>query len=287
MDINRDASDKHKGIKLQKLRAIKLAFDTIIANPKAQFHIAIESDGDVFIYSDNRKFIEENKNYESKNFSFFSHQILNTLVYFLDFWLKDTVKKSPNVIFSFYSTNSISKEYNTEKVKNLNIELPEKPILELLNNQQWNLENNLITICKKAILEEYENQYKGKKNNYSTLEALSNDEWESFFSQVIWNFDMPANDDLTNEVMTLIRNYATIKNINIDSKEAFILAMLRQRLEDKQDEGDTANRYLTDESLELIFHQIANQPINKGIYKYVDFDYDIFMQNITNFTSSF
>ena len=76
----------------------------------------------------------------------------------------------------------------------------------MLNNQQWNLENNLITICKKAILEEYENQYKGKKNNYSTLEALSNDEWESFFSQVIWNFDMPANDDLTNEVMTLIRN---------------------------------------------------------------------------------
>lgn len=287
MDINRDASDKHKGIKLQKLRAIKLAFDTIITNPKTQFHIAIESDGDVFIYSDNRKFIEENKNYESKNFSFFSHQILNTLVYFLDYWLKDTVKKSPNVIFSFYSTNSISKEYSTEKVKNLNIELPEKPILELLNNKQWNLKNNLITICKKAILEEYENQYKGKNNNYLTLEALSNDEWESFFSQVIWNFEMPANDDLTNEVMTLIRNYATIKNINIDSKEAFILAMLRQRLEDKQDEGDTANRYLTDESLELIFHQIANQPINKNIYKYVDFDYDIFLQNITNFTSSF
>jgi hypothetical protein len=152
MDIKRDASDKHKGIKLQKLRAIKLAFDTIIANPKTQFHVAIESDGDVFIYSDNRKFIEENKNYESKNFSFFSHQILNTLVYFLDYWLKDTVNKSPNVIFSFYSTNSISKEYSTEKVKDLNIKLPEKPILELLVNKEWDLENTLVEICKKAIL---------------------------------------------------------------------------------------------------------------------------------------
>lgn len=287
MDIKRDASDKHKGIKLQKLRAIKLAFDTIIANPKTQFHVAIESDGDVFIYSDNRKFIEENKNYESKNFSFFSHQILNTLVYFLDYWLKDTVNKSPNVIFSFYSTNSISKEYSTEKVKDLNIKLPEKPILELLVNKEWDLENTLVEICKKAILKEYEKQYKGKNNKYLILEEFSNDEWKSFFSQVVWNFEMPANDDLENEVLILIRKYATIKNINIDSKEAFIQAMLRQRLEDKQDEGDTANRYLTDESLELIFHQIANQPINKSMYKYVDFDYKIFVQNIKDFTSSF
>ncbi len=73
MDIKRDASDKHKGITLQKLRAIKLALETIIINPKAQFHVAIESYGDVFIYSDNRKFIEENKNYEFKKFFIFQY----------------------------------------------------------------------------------------------------------------------------------------------------------------------------------------------------------------------
>ncbi|MEM8522902.1 hypothetical protein, partial [Flavobacterium sp. PL12] len=287
MDINRDASDKHKGVKLQKLRAIKLAFDTIIANPKAQFHFAIESYGDVFIYSNKRKFIEENKNYESNNFSFFNHQILNTLVYFLDYWLKDTVNKSSNVIFSFYSTNSISKEYNTNKVKSLNIELPEQPILNLLINKEWDSENNLITICKKIILNEYEDQYKGKNNNYLKLEAFSNQEWESFFSQFIWNFDMPANDDITKEVYILINKYATVKNLNINNKEAFILAMLKQKLEDKQDEDDTANRFLSDESVELIFHQIANQPINKNLYKYVDFDYNIFVQKIKDFTSVF
>jgi len=93
MEIKREASDKHKGILLQKLRAIKLALNTMLEQPLTQLHIAIESDGDVFIYSDTRKLLEENKNYDSKKFSFASHQILNTLVYFIDYWLRDNVQK--------------------------------------------------------------------------------------------------------------------------------------------------------------------------------------------------
>lgn len=287
MDIIRDASDKHKGVKLQKLRAIKLAFDIIIGNPKAQFHIAIESQGDVFIYSDGRKFVEENKNYESKNFSFFTHQVLNTLVYFLDYWLKESVQKSSNVIFSFYSTNSISKEYNTAGTKKLGIELPERPILELLGKKEWNTENDLIEICKKALLSEYERQYKGKNNNYSALEALAEEDWKSFFSNIIWNFEMPANEKLESEISALIKQYALLKKINIDGKEAFIEAMLRKRLEDKQDEDDMTSRYLTDEALELIFYQIANNEISKDIYRYVDFDYSLLIGKIKDFSSAF
>ncbi len=288
MDIKRDASDKHKGVKLQKLRAIKLGLDTIISNPKAQFHLAIESDGDVFIYSGNRKFIEENKNYDSKNFSFFSKQILNTLVYFLDYWLKDTVNKSSNIVFSFYSTNSISKEYNTDRIKSLGIEeLPSAPILSLLMSKEWNNENKIIDICRKIILSEYEEQYKGKNNHYFEIEKFTDEDWVKFFSQIIWNFGMPNNGDLRDELKESIGRYGELKNINVKGKELFIEAMLRQSLEDKQDETDIIHRYLTDESLELICYKIINQPIDKNLYRHIDYDYTGFVENINIFTSSF
>lgn len=288
MDINRDASDKHKGITLQKLRAIKLALETIITNPKAQFHVAIESDGDVFIYSDNRKFIEENKNYESKNFSFFSKQVLNTLVYFIDYWLKDSVNRSENIVFSFYSTNDISKESNTKKVKSLGIDsLPSEPILRLLQNKNWNEENNVIEICKKAILAEYEEQYKGKNNHYTTIEKFSNEDWQKFFSQIIWNFGMPNNLDLEEEIKQTIFKYGKIKNIDVSGKEVFIEAMLRKRLEDKQNEKDITQRYLTDSELELICYHINNQPIDKDIFRYIDYDYKEIIESINIFTHNF
>lgn len=288
MDINRDASDKHKGITLQKLRAIKLALDTIIINPKAQFHVAIESDGDVFIYSNNRRLIEENKNYESKNFSFFSKQILNTLVYFLDYWLKESVNKSENIIYSFYSTNSISKENYTKKIKSLGIDaLPKEPILLLLQSKSWNGENNLIEICKKAILSEYEEQYRGKNNNYTTLEKFSDNDWKQFFSQIIWNFRMPNDVDLSFEVRKSILKYGELKNIDIKGKELFIEAMLRKVLEDKQNEKDVTQRYLTDEILELICYRINNNPIDKNLFRYIDYDYKEIIKSMNFFISSF
>lgn len=288
MDIKRDASDKHKGITLQKLRAIKLALETIIKNPKAQFHVAIESDGDVFIYSDNRKFIEENKNYESKNFSFFSKQILNTLIYFIDYWLKDSVNKSENIVFSFYSTNNISKENNTKKTKNLGIDsLPNEPILQLLQSGNWKEEDNILEICKKAILSEYEEQYNGKNNHYSMLEKFSEEDWRKFFSQIIWNFGMPNDIDLEKEIKQTISRYGEIKNIDVEGKEVFIEAMLRKRLEDKQNEKDISQRYLTDESLELICYQIKNQPIDKNLFRYIDYDYKEIVENINIFTYNF
>ncbi len=288
MNIKRDASDKHKGVTLQKLRAIKLALDMIIENPKAQFHVAIESDGDVFIYSDNRTFIEENKNYESKNFSFFSKQVLNTLIYFIDYWLKESVNRSENIVFSFYSTNNISKENNTQKIKKLGIDsLPNEPILQLLQSKNWNRENNVIEICKKAILSEYEEQYNGKNNHYPIIEKFSEEDWQIFFSQIIWNFGMPNNLDLEKEIKQSISKYGEIKNINVSGKEVFIEAMLRKKLEDKQNEKDITQRYITDNELELICYKIINQPIDKNLFRYIDYDYKEIIENINIFTHTF
>lgn len=288
MAINREASDKHKGITLQKLRAVQLTFETLLVNPNAQMHVAIEREGDVFIYSDSYKFIEENKNYESKNFSFLSSQVLNTLVYFIDYWLKDTVNKSQNVFFSFYSTNVIAKENNTKHVKSLVAPLPDKPILKLLIDRDYDYAN-LISFCKTAILKEYFEQYNNKKgsNNYTIIQELTDEEWKNFFSQISWHFKMPANSQLKTQLYESINRFALKKKINVQGKEHFIEAMLRMRLEDNQEELDSTQRYLTSESVELIFYKVTSSPIEKNVYKYLDIDYTDFSKKLREFSSRF
>jgi len=286
MEIKREASDKHKGILLQKLRAIKLALNTMLEQPLTQLHIAIESDGDVFIYSDTRKLLEENKNYDSKKFSFASHQILNTLVYFIDYWLRDNVQKSTNVLFSFYSTNDIAKENNTEKIKNAGIVLPDSPILELLQNNDFSYEY-LLSSCKLLLLNEYKEQYKGENHNYEKIKALTDEEWKQFFSQIRWNFGMPANAELKKEITDVIGEYAAAKKIDIQGKEDFVQAMLRMRLEDNQETEDKTQRYLTDDAIQLVFYKIAHQPIEPNLYRYLDFDYSDLQKKVIEFCEQF
>jgi len=284
-DIKREASDKHKGVTLQKLRAIQLIFEKIKTDSSAQIHVAIEHEGDVFIYSDAYKFLEENKNYDSKNFSFLSAQVLNTLVYFLDYWLKDHVNRSEHVFFTFYSTNKIAKEKNSEHVRSLGCELPDKPILELLGARNYTY-TNILTVCKKAVLSEYDKQYKGK-NHFKTIENFTDEEWKQFFNQISWHFEMPANSEVKKIVHDSIREFAEQKGLNILGKEDFIEAMLRMRLEDKQEESDRANRFLTSDSVELIFHKIVSQPVDKKLYRFLDIDYTELNNKLGDFSSRF
>ncbi len=126
--------------------------------------------------------------------------------------MKDTVNRSPNIIFSFYSTNNIAKEKKVEKITNLGIDLlPREPILQLLNNKNWDETNNLVEICKKVILSEYEEQYKGKNNNYLIIEGFSNQDWEIFFNQIVWSFGMPNEKDLGVEIKKQFPNMERLK----------------------------------------------------------------------------
>ena len=91
-EIKREASDKAKGFILQKQRAIFKIFEALENNPNAQIISAIEHEGDVFMFDGKIYSIEENKNYDSKNFSFASKQVLNTMVYFIDYLYKLSIK---------------------------------------------------------------------------------------------------------------------------------------------------------------------------------------------------
>src|SRR3569833_897702 len=82
MSINREASDKTKGFRLQKIRVIEYMLDGIATCPKPLFYSAIEHIEGIYVKdrsNDGDETLEENKNYDpGSKFTFNSHEILNT-----------------------------------------------------------------------------------------------------------------------------------------------------------------------------------------------------------------
>ena len=92
--INRDAADKTKGFRLQKLRAAKLLLEASSENSYVNFYYAaIEVEEDVTIIKtidfNTEQIIEEDKNFSpDSNFTIFSNAVLNTLVSFFDIYIR-------------------------------------------------------------------------------------------------------------------------------------------------------------------------------------------------------
>lgn len=91
---------------------------------------------------------EGDKSYASvKGFSFMSVEVKNSLVSFFDYWFKNV--ENDNLIFCFYTNVGISKERTSELTRALNIELPDKPILEKIINKRYEHDSEFLLIIKK------------------------------------------------------------------------------------------------------------------------------------------
>jgi hypothetical protein len=274
----RDAGDKAKGFILQKQRAIFKIFEALNANPSAQIISAIEYAGDVFLFDGKVYSIEENKNYDSKNFSFASSPVLNTMVYFIDYWLKND--KSNNIVFTFYATNEFVSERSSDKTKELTITLPGKGILDSLSQKKLDTVN-LIDACKKFIIDEYKDQYKSQsdKNNLKKVEALSDDEWKQYFNQIDWNFSQPNEKELDDIITKQIQAYPLVVKLNIQNKAAWVRAFLKEEFEFKQTETDPTIRFINKDKVENIIYKVNTNDIPSEIYRHLDFNFSELIQN--------
>jgi len=272
--IPREANDKSKGFTLQKLRATSLMLSQIKKNSTAVFIAAVEYGGDVYL-DDGTKYVEENKAYGSKDFSFASGEIKNTLVYFLDFWLDNHC--DDKIRFGFYSTNKIAREIIAGKIKVLGIALPPEPILSLLQSKSYDI-TELLPAVKKIILKEYEEQYANNKHyplsssHFSTVEKFSDAEWKAFFNTIEWNFEQPDVEELEKKLIEQIKDIA-FPGVNIEGKEAFIRAQLFYDLELRQARQDLLERFVSEKDVELIFRRVVAGKVDEGSYKYLSFDY--------------
>ena len=260
--INREASDKAKGFRLQKLRATKLMLEAIESPEPLFFFAAIEVVEDVSITVCNTEctetHVEEDKNYDSdKNFTIFSDAVRNTLVSFFDIFT-NSWRSSNGIILGFYTTAGIGKESKKTLADGTILTLPKTPVLAILRSGV--IEDSVAELVKKVMIQEYVRQY-GNKQNTGHLETLKNcttTNFKRFLLSIKWFFSQE--DEVLLKATTLghIRN-SKHSNFKVAGKEEIILALILEMLDERQNLASFAARFVTTSDILLIFKQAESE----------------------------
>lgn len=272
--IQRGASDKTKGFRLQKIRAIKLMIEEIIKNDRQLFYTAIEVTEDVdhtvVNESNNESRIEELKAYDNSTFTLQSEAVRNTLVSFFDIYFKNW-QSSDNVKLGFYTTATIGKETKKVVFDGETLEPPAQPILKTLRDGN-KLDQPTFEYFKATILKEYYSQYFKTPNPksdkyaeelakqqdrldssyYSKLGSLTIEEAQKFLDQIYWHFDDEDNDALKATVLQLIKT-CHLSNLNNEGKEETIFSELMELIDERQNDKKFSNKFIHGSDVKMIF----------------------------------
>jgi hypothetical protein len=257
--INREAGDKLKGPRLQKLRCVSLVLDAIEKSVKPHIYAAVEHKEDVYINNigEGTEYLEQDKNYDvGSKFTFNSPEVTNCMVSFCDMWVEYVVK-SKDVYLGFYSTNEIGKEKTTQTITALNIDLPDEPILELLQNKIFD-DSKLIPAVKALVIAEYRKQYDDDNPGYvGTLENFTNDDWKKLLSAIDWKFGESAEEELQAIVLEKIKK-CKFFNYTFLGKEETILRNLMDLLDERQCVTDLLGKFVNSSDVQLEFMKITS-----------------------------
>lgn len=266
--INRDAGDKSKGFRLQRLRAISLLLDQMEKkDDKISVFASTEYLDDVYIKTVSPEgvttYTEGDKNYdESKKFSFMSKEVTNSLIIFLDNWLNCNM--SDTLHYCFYTNiNYTYEKDNTPIIKKLKIKLPKRPILECLLAS--NHDEVVIECIKKRLIYEYEEQYKDKKEN-GYLEAIKNfkkKQWINFLLKINWKFGQYDHKELEKMLIEKIKNRTFFTNIDVYNKEDMIIELLENKFSANEQLSDPISKHVTSTHVENILLRVSKDIVKK------------------------
>ncbi|MDA2733679.1 hypothetical protein PDQ75_00780 [Bacillus cereus group sp. Bc015] len=266
--INRDAGDKSKGFRLQRLRAISLLFDQMEKNDdKISVFASTEYLDDVYIKKVSPDgiitYTEGDKNYDkTKKFSFMSKEVTNSLIIFLDNWLN--CEMSDTLYYCFYTNIHYTYEKDkTEIIKKLGIVLPEKSILDYLTVYEFNEE--VIECIKKRLLYEYEKQYKDKKENgyLEVIRGFKYVTWVSFLSRINWKFGQYDDKELEEVLIDKLKNRSFLTNIDVLGKEDLIINFLENKFSANEQYIDAISKHVTSTHVENILLRISKDVVKK------------------------
>lgn len=255
--IQRESPATFRAPRLQKFRAVQLLFDAINDNPNSLVYVGLEIMEDVLLRvsgqdSGTEETYEQDKNYDPEaSFSFVSDEILNTLCSFFDVWM--TKSLSPNIKFTFYATNSTTKENNTQRMQDLGVTMSEDGFLISLVNGDIEKEHVLDGILK-IFIDEYKRQYrKARKQGFtSTIDTLSSDEWKSFFNSIDWSFNS-SDEEVTRAELIEKAKECIHYNEFLKGQEDAIVNYIAELVEGKAAFTDETMRYVSNVELENVY----------------------------------
>lgn len=258
--INREAGDKNKGSRLQKLRAINHILDNLSDSNNVAIYAATELYDDVYLKKikadgTNNVIIEGDKNYHPDSaFTLHSDEVKNSIIILIDCWMENRL--SDNILFCFYTNAKYGKE-NTLKGTPPGA-LPKKAILKQLKEKDFS-DLLLLPYVKKVILVYYEEAYKkhfkktGNTGYLYAIKSWSDNVWIDFLNRIDWQFERENHVDLEKVLLSKIQSCNPFPSSEISGNEQSILASLVDELDKKQDRTDFLSRLLQKAEVENIY----------------------------------
>lgn len=257
--INREAGDKTKGFRFQKLRAAIRFLQRIDSNRDGLVHCAMELLEDSVIIDGSSDAIisgEENKFYGS-SLSFNSSAIKNTVVAFLDLYF--TFGQTSDLKLGVYASATVARErISVEKHSELGIisEQSFYNILEKLVNNQ-SLSSEELAIARSLATDEYIAQYQGKKGAgfLSLLTAMPDEQFRDFLEGIDWFVSDETNDTLEQSALEAVRasRFFTHRHANLEN---FLLSCILDELEKRSGKPIPLDRILSTDTIRGIFNEI-------------------------------
>ncbi|WP_166962033.1 hypothetical protein [Yeosuana marina] len=233
--INREAKGLIEALRLQKLRAVEYILKHIQENPNEDIAVAIEILEDVYVLKEKSEIFEQNKNYDpDSKFSINSEEILNSLCSFLDIWVENEL--SDSISFCFLSTNNVTKENTTNRIKKLNITLPKEKIIEELSSKNSIRIKAVAKVTQDILFDYYKENYSSNPDSgrtINTMPTISNESWIGFLNQINWIFGFASVDELEEIVIDLIKNCKFYSKYDNKEQQELIKSNLLDLVESK------------------------------------------------------
>lgn len=260
--ISREAGDKTKGFRFQKLRAAIRFLARAEANRDGLVHCAMELlEDSVLIDGSDKALItgEENKFYGSR-LSFNSSAIKNTLVAFLDLYF--TFQRSSYVKLGIYASATVANERIPAEVRaalGLEAKQAQYEILKkLVDEQALTLEELGIAFALTKI--EYEDQYKNNKGGFfPLLQSMPLEEFDTFLKNIDWSISNETNETLEEDALHAVRT-SRFFNYRHKGLESYLLASLLNELEKRSGKPAPTDRLLNTDTLRSIFNEMLLGP---------------------------
>lgn len=261
--ISREAGDKTKGFRFQKLRAAIRFLQRVDSNRNGQVQCAMELLEDSVLYDGNADTLisgEENKYYGSR-ISFNSSAIKNTVVAFLDLYF--TFHRTGELGLGVYASAELAQERITAQQREKLGYAAEQKNYDILKKlvQNDELTKEEMVVAFSIVKNEYFTQYKGTNKGYTELvKSMHLDDFNEFIKSIDWSITNDTNETLEEEALQLVRGcrFFTYRHQNLES---YVLSALLDELEKRSSKKSVTDRLLSTDTLKYIFNQILLGPI--------------------------
>lgn len=257
---NRDATNKYKGFRYQKIRLAVKMLELLKSDTSANI-VAIPEykDDGFFIDKDGENILEQNKEY-SNEFTLNSEEIKKSIVNFIDYYLESEFNKS--IHFIFFTNVKYKKEGNSAIIKEIRLPLLDKPALEYLENK--NFDNESISFITNFIIKAYRNDYAIKDDkietytsNYKKILKMTTDEWKVFFKSINFQFGEPNLERLEKDIEESIRICEFFNEDLLDEVET-IKAKILDNIDRKMTQCNWIQRIVNRDTIKAIYLECKN-----------------------------